>query len=105
MGLVQKKQKDSGEQVTKAEQVNPEKVQKVKKEKVVKSKTTGTGKRLFKIDRSKLKLGWIKTDWVKKQFKNRDWKNLGGSSFQQIKKANPVKSVGVKLFLIFLREL
>ncbi|WKL03498.1 hypothetical protein Q0F98_08000 [Paenibacillus amylolyticus] len=34
--MVQKKQNDSGEQVTKAEQVNPEKVQKVKKEKVVK---------------------------------------------------------------------
>ncbi|WKL03497.1 hypothetical protein Q0F98_07995 [Paenibacillus amylolyticus] len=49
---------------------------------------------MFKIDRSKLKLGWIKTDWVKKQLKNRDWKNLGGSSFQQIKKANQVKSVG-----------
>ncbi|MCW3791782.1 methyl-accepting chemotaxis protein [Paenibacillus sp. LS1] len=101
MGLVQKKQKDSGEQVTKAEQVKPEKVQKVKKEKVAKSKTTGSGKKMFKIDRSKLKLGWIKTDWVKKQLKDRDWKNLGGSSFKQIRKANPVKSVGVKLFLIF----
>ncbi|KAJ3197668.1 hypothetical protein HK101_001622 [Irineochytrium annulatum] len=101
MGLVQKKQKDSGEQVTKDEQVNPEQVQKVKKEKVGKSKITGNGKKLLKLDRSKLKLGWIKTDWVKKQFKNRDWKNLGGASFKQIRKANPVKSVGVKLFLIF----
>lgn len=77
MGLVQKKQKDSGEQVTKDEQVNPEQVQKVKKEKVGKSKITGDGKKLLKLDRSKLKLGWIKTDWVKKQFKNRDWKNFG----------------------------
>lgn len=78
MGLVQKKQNDSGEQVTEAEQVNPEKVQKVKKEKVVKSKTTGSGKRLFKIDRSKLKLGWIKTDWVKKQLKTGIGKTLEG---------------------------
>lgn len=47
--MVQKKQEDSGEQVTKAEQVNPEKVQKVKKEKVVKSKTTGSGKKCLRL--------------------------------------------------------
>lgn len=99
MGLVQKKQKDSGEELTKPEKVKPEKVQKVKKEKVVKSKTGDTpGQKPFKLDGSKLKSGWNKT---KTQLKKQNWKNVGGSTFTQIKKANPVKSVGVKLFLIF----
>lgn len=101
MGLVQKKQNDSGEELTKPEKVKPEKVQKVKKEKGVKSKTGDTpGQKPFKLDGSKLKSGWNKT---KTQLKKQDWKNIGGTTFTQIKKANPVKSVGVKLFLIFLR--
>ncbi|WP_440111886.1 methyl-accepting chemotaxis protein [Paenibacillus sp. QZ-Y1] len=91
MGLVQKKQKDSGEHMTK-----PEKVQKMKKEKRVKSTKGTSNKRTFKMDRSKFKLGWIKEQW-----KKRDWKNVGGTSLKQLKKTNPVKSVGVKLFLIF----
>jgi len=99
MGLVQKKQMDSGEELTKPEKVKPEKVQKVKKEKVVKSKTGDTpGQKPFKLDGSKLKSGWNKT---KTQLKKQNWKNVGGTTFTQIKKANPVKSVGVKLFLIF----
>jgi methyl-accepting chemotaxis protein len=99
MGLVQKKQKDSGEELTTPEKVKPEKVQKVKKEKVVKSKTGDTpDQKPSKLDRSKLKLGWDKT---KNQLKKQNWKNVGGTTFTQIKKANPVKSVGVKLFLIF----
>ncbi|QLG38853.1 MULTISPECIES: methyl-accepting chemotaxis protein [unclassified Paenibacillus] len=99
MGLVQKKQNDSGEELTKPEKVKPEKVQKVKKEKGVKSKTGDTpGQKPFKLDGSKLKSGWNKT---KTQLKKQDWKNIGGTTFTQIKKANPVKSVGVKLFLIF----
>ncbi|SEO86123.1 methyl-accepting chemotaxis protein [Paenibacillus sp. OK076] len=97
--MVQKKQNDSGEELTKPEKVKPEKVQKVKKEKGVKSKTGDTpGQKPFKLDGSKLKSGWNKT---KTQLKKQDWKNIGGTTFTQIKKANPVKSVGVKLFLIF----
>ncbi|RAW15278.1 methyl-accepting chemotaxis protein [Paenibacillus taichungensis] len=46
----------------------------------------------------KLKSGWNKT---KNQLKNQNWKDVGGTTFTQIKKANPVKSVGVKLFLVF----
>ncbi|WP_375137248.1 methyl-accepting chemotaxis protein [Paenibacillus pabuli] len=99
MGLVQKKQKDSGEELTKPEKVKPEKVQKVKKEKGVKSNAgDAPGQKPFKLDGSKLKSGWNKT---KTQLKKQNWKNVGGTTFTQIKKANPVKSVGVKLFLIF----
>ncbi|QOS80717.1 methyl-accepting chemotaxis protein [Paenibacillus sp. JNUCC31] len=99
MGLVQKKQKDSGEEITTPEKVKPEKVQKVKKEKVVKSKTGDTpGRKSFKLDSGKMKLGWNKT---KNQWKKQNWKNVGGTTLEQIKKANPIKSVGVKLFLIF----
>ncbi|MGP3783975.1 methyl-accepting chemotaxis protein [Paenibacillus sp. 1A_MP2] len=99
MGLVQKKQKDSGEELTTPEKVKSEKVQKVKKEKVAKRKTgDAPDKQSFKLDRSKLKLGWNKT---KTQLKKQNWKNVGGTTFTQIKKANPVKSVGVKLFLVF----
>lgn len=61
MGLVQKKQKDSGEELTTPEKVKPEKVQKVKKEKVVKSKTgDAPGHKPSKLGGSKLKLGWNK---------------------------------------------
>lgn len=99
MGLVQKKQKDSGEELTKPEKVKPEKVQKVRKEKGVRSKTgDAPSQKPFKLDGSKLKSGWNKT---KTQLKKQNWKNVGGTTFTQIKKANPVKSVGVKLFLIF----
>ncbi|KOY18225.1 methyl-accepting chemotaxis protein [Paenibacillus xylanivorans] len=99
MGLVQKKQKDSGEELTTPEKVKPEKVQKVKKEKVVKSKTGDTpDQKSSKLDRSKLKLGWDKT---KNQLKKQNWRNVGGTTLEQMKKANPIKSVGVKLFLIF----
>lgn len=99
MGLVQKKQKDSGEELTTPEKVKPEKVQKVKKEKVAKRKTgDAPDQQSSKLDRSKLKLGWNKT---KAQLKKQNWKNVGGTTFTQIKKANPVKSVGVKLFLVF----
>ncbi|WP_258530645.1 MULTISPECIES: methyl-accepting chemotaxis protein [Paenibacillus] len=99
MGLVQKKQKDSGEELTIPEKVKPEKVQKVKKEKGVKSKTGDTsGKKSFTLGSGKLKSGWNKT---KNQLKNQNWKDVGGTTFTQIKKANPVKSVGVKLFLVF----
>ncbi|WP_413373113.1 methyl-accepting chemotaxis protein [Paenibacillus taichungensis] len=99
MGLVQKKQKDSGEEITKPEKVKPEKVQKVKKEKVVKSKTGDTSSRkAFKLDSGKLKSGWNKT---KNQLKKQNWKNVGGTALEQMKKVNPIKSVGVKLFLIF----
>ncbi|MFS0858367.1 methyl-accepting chemotaxis protein [Paenibacillus taichungensis] len=99
MGLVQKKQKDSGEELTTPEKVKPEKVQKVKKEKGVKSKTgDASGKKSFTLNSGKLKSGWNKT---KNQLKNQNWKDVGGTTFTQIKKANPVKSVGVKLFLVF----
>ncbi|WP_240343085.1 methyl-accepting chemotaxis protein [Paenibacillus sp. ALJ109b] len=99
MGLVQKKQKDSGEELTIPEKVKPEKVQKVKKEKGVKSKTgDASGKKSFTLNSGKLKSGWNKT---KNQLKNQNWKDVGGTTFTQIKKANPVKSVGVKLFLVF----
>ncbi|WDQ32547.1 methyl-accepting chemotaxis protein [Paenibacillus marchantiae] len=99
MGLVQKKQKDSGEELTTPEKVKPEKVQKVKKEKGVKSKTgDASGKKSFTLGSGKLKSGWNKT---KNQLKKQNWKNVGGTTFTQIKKANPVKSVGVKLFLVF----
>lgn len=92
--MVQKKQKDSGEELT-----TPEKVQKVKKEKGVKSKTgDASGKKSFTLGSGKLKSGWNKT---KNQLKKQNWKNVGGTTFTQIKKANPVKSVGVKLFLVF----
>ncbi|GGH48075.1 chemotaxis protein [Paenibacillus silvae] len=101
MGLVQKKDKDSGEQFTQPEQAKPDKTQKVKKAKPVKIKKEGGNKKPFKIDFSKIRLNRLKTDWVKKQLKNRDWKGLGGTSFRQIRKVNPAKSVGVKLFLIF----
>lgn len=99
MGLVQKKQKDSGEELKIPEKVKLEKVQKVKKEKVVKSKTgDASGKKSFTLGSGKLKSGWNKT---KNQLKNQNWKDVGGTTFTQIKKANPVKSVGVKLFLVF----
>ncbi|WP_408892621.1 methyl-accepting chemotaxis protein [Paenibacillus taichungensis] len=99
MGLVQKKQKDSGEELTIPEKVKPEKVQKVKKEKGVKSKTgDSSSKKSFTLGSGKLKSGWNKT---KNQLKNQNWKDVGGTTFTQIKKANPVKSVGVKLFLVF----
>jgi methyl-accepting chemotaxis protein len=99
MGLVQKKQKDSGEELTIPEKVKPEKVQKVKKEKGVKSKTgDASNKKSFTLNSGKLKSGWNKT---KNQLKNQNWKDVGGTTFTQIKKANPVKSVGVKLFLVF----
>ncbi|MGV2881115.1 methyl-accepting chemotaxis protein [Paenibacillus taichungensis] len=99
MGLVQKKQKDSGEELKIPEKVKLEKVQKVKKEKGVKSKTgDASGKKSFTLGSGKLKSGWNKT---KNQLKNQNWKDVGGTTFTQIKKANPVKSVGVKLFLVF----
>ncbi|MFE6078332.1 methyl-accepting chemotaxis protein [Paenibacillus sp. NPDC057886] len=99
MGLVQKKQKDSGEELTIPEKVKPEKVQKVKKEKVVKSKTgDAPSKKSFTLDSGKLKSGWNKT---KNQLNKQNWRNVGGTTLAQIKKANPIKSVGVKLFLIF----
>ncbi|NEU62156.1 methyl-accepting chemotaxis protein [Paenibacillus sp. ALJ109b] len=50
------------------------------------------------MNSGKLKSGWNKT---KNQLKNQNWKDVGGTTFTQIKKANPVKSVGVKLFLVF----
>ncbi|SDL57641.1 methyl-accepting chemotaxis protein [Paenibacillus sp. OK060] len=97
--MVQKKQKDSGEELKIPEKVKPEKVQKVKKEKGVKSKTgDASGKKSFTLGSGKLKSGWNKT---KNQLKNQNWKDVGGTTFTQIKKANPVKSVGVKLFLVF----
>lgn len=99
MGLVQKKQKDSGEELKIPEKVKPEKVQKVKKEKVVKSKTGDTSSRkAFKLDSGNLRSGWNKT---KNQLKKQNWKNVGGTALEQMKKVNPIKSVGVKLFLIF----
>ena len=99
--MVQKKDKDNGEHITQPEQAKPDKTQNVKKVKPVKIKKEGVHKKTFKFDRSKIRFDWIKVDWLKKQLKNRDWKGLGGSSFKQIRKVNPVKSVGVKLFLIF----
>lgn len=38
----------------------------------------------------------FKLDWKKIQ-----WNKMGGTTLTQVRKANPVKSVGVKLFLIF----
>ncbi|MGQ8872469.1 methyl-accepting chemotaxis protein [Paenibacillus sp. TSA_86.1] len=99
--MVQKKDKDSGEHITQPEQAKPDKTQKVKKVKPIKIKKEGVHNKPFKFDRSKIRLDWIKVDWLKKQLKNRDWKGLGGTSFKQLKKVNPIKSVGVKLFLIF----
>ncbi|WP_434749780.1 methyl-accepting chemotaxis protein [Paenibacillus amylolyticus] len=99
--MVQKKDKDSGEHITQPEQAKPDKTQKVKKIKQIKIKKEGVHNKPFKFDRSKIRLDWIKVDWLKEQLKNRDWKGLGGTSFKQIKKVNPIKSVGVKLFLIF----
>ncbi|UPK42832.1 methyl-accepting chemotaxis protein [Paenibacillus pabuli] len=99
MGLVQKKQKDSGEELTTPEKVKPEKVQKVKKEKGVKSKTgDASSRKSSTLGSGKLKSGWSKT---KDQLKKQNWKKVGGTTLEQIKKANPIKSVGVKLFLIF----
>ncbi|MBR2563333.1 MAG: methyl-accepting chemotaxis protein [Paenibacillus sp.] len=99
--MVQKKDKDSGERKTQPEQEKSSKTQKVKKEKVFKTKKEGVNNKTFKFGFSKIKLNWSKMGGVKEQLKNRDWKGLGSNTFRQIKKANPVKSVGVKLFLVF----
>ncbi|WP_442955083.1 methyl-accepting chemotaxis protein [Paenibacillus sp. JJ-100] len=101
MGMVQKKDKDIGVSKTQPEQEKSSKTQKVKKEKAFKTKKEGVNNKTFKFSFSKIKLNWSKMGGVKEQLKNRDWKALGGNTFRQIKKANPVKSVGVKLFLVF----
>ncbi|MEO2206464.1 methyl-accepting chemotaxis protein [Paenibacillus pabuli] len=85
MGLVQKKQKDSGEKVKKPVKEKKPKEQKFKKLSFLKGKTEKpSNKKPFKLD-------WKKIQWNK----------MGGTTLTQIRKANPVKSVGVKLFLIF----
>ncbi|WP_246058409.1 methyl-accepting chemotaxis protein [Paenibacillus illinoisensis] len=85
MGLVQKKQKDSGEKVKKPVKEKKPREQKFKKLSFFKSKTEKpSNKKPFKLD-------WRKIQWNK----------MGGTTLTQIRKANPVKSVGVKLFLIF----
>ncbi|MGG4131450.1 methyl-accepting chemotaxis protein [Paenibacillus sp. PvP094] len=85
MGLVQKKQKDSGEKVKKPVKEKKPREQKFKKLSFFKSKTEKpSNKKPFKLD-------WKKIQWSK----------MGGTTLTQIRKANPVKSVGVKLFLIF----
>ncbi|MFK0523923.1 methyl-accepting chemotaxis protein [Paenibacillus illinoisensis] len=85
MGLVQKKQKDSGEKVKKPVKEKKPKEQKFKKLSLFKSKTEKpSNKKPFKLD-------WKKIQWNK----------MGGTTLTQVRKANPVKSVGVKLFLIF----
>ncbi|CAI6078898.1 hypothetical protein PAECIP112173_02590 [Paenibacillus sp. JJ-100] len=99
--MVQKKDKDIGVSKTQPEQEKSSKTQKVKKEKAFKTKKEGVNNKTFKFSFSKIKLNWSKMGGVKEQLKNRDWKALGGNTFRQIKKANPVKSVGVKLFLVF----
>jgi len=83
--LVQKKQKDSGEKVKKPVKEKKPKEQKFKKLSFLKGKTEKpSNKKPFKLD-------WKKIQWNK----------MGGTTLTQIRKANPVKSVGVKLFLIF----
>ncbi|WP_419719987.1 methyl-accepting chemotaxis protein [Paenibacillus illinoisensis] len=85
MGLVQKKQKDSGEKVKKPVKEKKPREQKFQKLSFFKSKTEKpSNKKPFKLD-------WKKIQWNK----------MGGTTLTQIRKANPVKSVGVKLFLIF----
>ncbi|MGF9698411.1 methyl-accepting chemotaxis protein [Paenibacillus sp. MABNR03] len=85
MGLVQKKQKDSGEKVKKPVKEKKPKDQKFKKLSFLKGKTEKpSNKKPFKLD-------WKKIQWNK----------MGGTTLTQVRKANPVKSVGVKLFLIF----
>ncbi|GAB1156150.1 methyl-accepting chemotaxis protein [Paenibacillus illinoisensis] len=85
MGLVQKKQKDSGEKVKKPVKEKKPREQKFKKVSFFKSKTEKpSNKKPFKLD-------WKKIQWNK----------MGGTTLTQVRKANPVKSVGVKLFLIF----
>ena len=83
--MVQKKQKDSGEKVKKPVKEKKPKEQKFKKLSFLKGKTEKpSNKKPFKLD-------WKKIQWNK----------MGGTTLTQIRKANPVKSVGVKLFLIF----
>ncbi|MFS0872064.1 methyl-accepting chemotaxis protein [Paenibacillus xylanilyticus] len=83
--MVQKKQKDSGEKVKKTVKEKKPKDQKFKKLSFLKGKTEKpSNKKPFKLD-------WKKIQWNK----------MGGSTLTQVRKANPVKSVGVKLFLIF----
>ncbi|MET3940324.1 methyl-accepting chemotaxis protein [Paenibacillus sp. PvP094] len=83
--MVQKKQKDSGEKVKKPVKEKKPREQKFKKLSFFKSKTEKpSNKKPFKLD-------WKKIQWSK----------MGGTTLTQIRKANPVKSVGVKLFLIF----
>ncbi|MCG7382865.1 methyl-accepting chemotaxis protein [Paenibacillus sp. ACRRY] len=85
MGLVHKKQKDNGEKVKKPVKEKKPKEQKFKKLSFFKSKTEKpSNKKPFKLD-------WKKIQWNK----------MGGTTLTQVRKANPVKSVGVKLFLIF----
>lgn len=85
MGLVQKNQKDSGEKVKKPVKEKKPREQKFKKMSFFKSKTEKpSNKKPFKLD-------WKKIQWNK----------MGGTTLTQVRKANPVKSVGVKLFLIF----
>ncbi|WP_227780053.1 methyl-accepting chemotaxis protein [Paenibacillus sp. P13VS] len=85
MELVQKKQKDSGEKVKKPVKEKKPREQKFKKLSFFKSKTEKpSNKKPFKLD-------WKKIQWNK----------MGGTTLTQVRKANPVKSVGVKLFLIF----
>ncbi len=83
--MVQKKQKDSGEKVKKPVKEKKPREQKFQKLSFFKSKTEKpSNKKPFKLD-------WKKIQWNK----------MGGTTLTQIRKANPVKSVGVKLFLIF----
>ena len=83
--MVQKKQKDSGEKVKKPVKEKKPREQKFKKLSFFKSKTEKpSNKKPFKLD-------WKKIQWNK----------MGGTTLTQVRKANPVKSVGVKLFLIF----
>ncbi|NUU77532.1 methyl-accepting chemotaxis protein [Paenibacillus xylanilyticus] len=83
--MVQKKQKDSGEKVKKPVKEKKPKDQKFKKLSFLKGKTEKpSNKKPFKLD-------WKKIQWNK----------MGGTTLTQVRKANPVKSVGVKLFLIF----
>ncbi|WP_254438320.1 methyl-accepting chemotaxis protein [Paenibacillus sp. DCT19] len=94
MEMVQKKQRENGEK--KEKPVKENKVLNVLKEKITKKGKAVHSKADGASNKKPFKVKWSKPD-----LKNVKWKNLGGSTLSQIKKANPIKSVGVKLFFIF----
>lgn len=99
MGLVQKKQKDSGEQLGKSVQEKREKNTKTPKENIFKKVKLFKGK--AKGDGQSPNEKSLKSGLGKPRLNKIEWKQVGGTTFSQIKKANPIKSVGVKLFLVF----